>query len=443
MQEALFYISVAFSAAALVLLLVNPLWGLMAIFIMRPLVDTTWGQPLVFDLKLTEIVSSLVPLIIFFRIVFLDGKWPRSFGGMPLKWTWIICSVDAILFSALIMFREDWLMGLSVLMRHLNGVAGFYMVQAYCRNERDFLRLAWAMAIAGFFPMATGLWEGVTERHWSITVGANDVVRNIGLYHDGITIRYFSEQTLIALLLIYSLGKRSFLKTVFCIGYGLIALYVLKGALSKAGSFTIITWLVLWPILRKSVKATVGLGIGLVIACVYYAREIMDSFGFIFAREIDALQGHAERESTFAGRWEIWEEMAKAWQSLGFMDHVFGTGHMANGAHNDYLQVLFHGGYVGLGIYIVLLLGVAWLILRYALRRIDTYVIAALFVFIMWMVDTVGLVPSAYSGYQWFAWGVIGFCLRYRQDEPLRAADVSPAVASAPAPRFANLVGAA
>src|ERR1700761_6656359 len=115
MQEALLYISVAGSAAALVLLLVNPLWGLMAIFLIRPLVDTTWGQPLVFDLKLTEIVSSLVPLIIFFRMLFLDGKWTRSFSGMPLKWTWIICSADAILFSVLIMFREDGLAGLSVL----------------------------------------------------------------------------------------------------------------------------------------------------------------------------------------------------------------------------------------------------------------------------------------------------------------------------------------
>jgi len=102
---------------------------------------------------------------------------------------------------------------------------------------------------------------------------------------------------------------------------------------------------------------------------------------------------------------------------------------------------LFHGGYVGLGIYAVLLVGVSWLMLRNALRRLDTYAIAALFVFIMWMVDTVGLVPSAYSGYQWFAWGVIGFCLRYRQDEPLRVAAISPTAASAP--RFANLIGVA
>jgi hypothetical protein len=47
------------------------------------------------------------------------------------------------------------------------------------------------------------------------------------------------------------------------------------------------------------------------------------------------------------------------------------------------------------------------------------------------MVDTVGLVPSAYSGYQWFVWGLIGLGLRVRQDErrvvlPVKSVDSVP-----------------
>jgi hypothetical protein len=37
-------------------------------------------------------------------------------------------------------------------------------------------------------------------------------------------------------------------------------------------------------------------------------------------------------------------------------------------------------------------------------------------VFAMWLVDAIGLVPSLYSGYQWFVWGVIGIAVRYDQN---------------------------
>jgi O-antigen ligase len=361
---------------------------------------------------------------------------------MPLKWIWVIYSLDTVLFSSMVMFDEDWRAGLQVLMRHLNGLAGFYMVQAYCRSERDFLRLAWAMAIAGFFPMATGLFENVTGFHWRVTIAENEVVRNIGLYHDAITIRYFALQTIMSLLLIFAIGKRSIWVTIFCSLYGLVALIIVKGAYSKSGFLTLGAWMLLWPILRKNVKALVGLAAAVVVAALYYSKEVVDSFGFVFVREVAAVQGTGEIQSTFAGRWYIWMDMAKEWQAKGLMAHLFGAGHIANGAHNDYLQVLFHGGWIALGIYVALLCAVGWRIGRLLWERLDVWAIAALFVFIMWIVDTIGLVPSVYSGYQWFVWGIVGFCLRHRQDEKLRVHEEKKMVPASPK-RFANLMGVA
>ena len=439
MDEILLYIAAALSVLALILLMVKPLWGVMAIFIVRPLVDATWAQTLVFEFKLTELVSSLVPLIIFLRMI-TDDSTRRPFRDMPLKWIWLIYSIDSIMFSSLVMFDDDWRAGLSVLMRHLNGLAAFYMVQAYCRDEKDFLRFAWSLAIAGIFPMATGVVEGVTGVHWRTTLAENDVIRNIGLYHDGITIRYYALQTIMGLLLIHAIGKRSFFNTAFCLLYGLAAAFVLKGAYSKSGVLTLLAWTVLWPVLRKNMKAVVGLAAGAAIVAVYFSREIMDSIGFIFVRELGAVQGQVQLDQTFAGRWFIWTDMLKQWQGLGLIAQMFGAGKMANGAHNDYLQILFHGGWVGLVIYIALLFSIGWSIGRLMWKRLDVWAIAALFVFIMWIVDTIGLVPSAYSGYQWFVWGVIGFCLRHRQDEVLAPQAATHAAA---APRFPNLLGAA
>jgi hypothetical protein len=438
MDETLLYVAASLSVVALVMLIAKPLWGVMAIFLIRPLVDATWAQPLIFDFKVTELLSSFVPLIIFVRMIF-DDSTQRPLKDMPLKWIWLVWSLDAIMFSCLIMFEADWRGGLSVLMRHLNGVTGFYILQAYCRNERDFLRFAWVLAIAGLFPMATGLIEGITGIHWRVTLGENEVIRNIGFYHDAITIRYFALQTIMGLLLIFALGKRSNFLNAFCLFYGLTAVFVLKGAYSKSGLITLGSWVVLWPILRKNFKAMLGVTAAVVVVILYFSKEIMESVGFVFQKEIAVVAGQGRLEHAFSGRWYLWMDMAKEWQSLDPVAQLFGAGRVATGAHNDYLQVLFHGGLFGLFIYLVLLGAVGWSIARAFWQKCDIWAIAPLFVFIMWIVDTIGLVPSAYSGYQWFVWGIIGFCLRHRRDERRRAhVEIAPA---APV-RFPNLVGA-
>jgi len=438
MDQTLLYVAASLSVVALVLLIAKPLWGVMAIFLARPLVDATWAQPLILDFKLTELVSSFVPLIILFRMIFDDDR-RRPVRDMPLKWFWLVWSLDAALFSSLIMFETDWRGGLSVLMRIWNGVAGFYMLQAYCRDQDDFLRFAWALAIAGLFPVAIGVFEGVTGIHWRLTFGENDVIRNIGFYHDAITIRYFALQTIMGLLLILALGKRSLVIKSLCLLYGLATIYVLKGAYSKSGFMTLGAWALLWPLLRKNFRAMLAVAAGIVVVSLYFSQEIMDSVGFVFEREIAAVQGQEQVEHTFAGRWDIWAELVKEWQSLDQIAKLLGAGRIAAGAHNDYLQVLFHGGLVGLFIYIALLAAVGWAIGRALLERCDIWSIAPLFVFIMWIVDTIGLVPSVYSGYQWFVWGIVGFCLRHRREEKLH---VRSETALQPQVRFPNLMGA-
>ena len=439
MRESILFVSAFLTLLGLVLLLTKPLWGVIVIFIARPFVDTTWDTQVLLELKLTEIISTLVPLIIFMRMM-MDSSERRPFKDMPLKWIWIIWSVDAVFFSTNIMFQEGWLQGLQVVMRHLNGITGFYMVQAYCRSEEDFRRFAWGLVVAGIFPMAMGLYEGVTGVHWTVTLAEDNVVRNIGLYHDAITIRYFALQTLMGLLMVVSVGKKkpSVLIMTMCAGYALVAAFVVKGAYSKSGLSTLGLWLLLWPIMRKSVKGLVALGASIAVVSAYYSTELMDSAGFVFKREIGAVQGTAGVEHAFGGRWGIWTDLLSEWQALGPVAKTFGAGHLATFAHNDYIQILFHGGILGLIIYVTLLFSVGTMITRMVLQKRDVWAMAALFAFIMWMVDTMGLVPSAYSGYQWFVWGIIGYSLRHRQDEKYYRQETRRAVAPA---RFENLLG--
>jgi hypothetical protein len=442
MQDALLIAGAISSLLAIALLIFKPAWGLLAIFIVRPIVDTTFATPLLFGLKLTELVSSAVPLVILYRII-VDGGERRPFADMPLKWIWIIWSLDALIFSILIMFNQGWLDGLAVLMRHWNGLAGFYMVQAYCKDERDFRRFLWALAFAGLFPMATGVIEGLTGIHWSVTLAEGGVIRNIGLYHDAITIRCYALQTIMSLLLLMATSKtRSMLLSAFCCLYGIAAAFVIKGAYSKSGFLTLGAWLLLWPLLQKKFKTLAALGAGALLVGVYYSKEIWESVGFVFVKEIAAVEGAGAVNRTFAGRWYIWQDIFNDWQSSSQVGQWLGAGRIAFNAHNDYLQILIHGGLIGVGIYVLLLASVGWSIAGLLLKRCDTWAVAALLAFIMWMVDTIGLVPSAYSGYQWFVWGIIGYSLRKRQDEARQVEQPAGESVAGPVPRrFENLLG--
>jgi len=414
----LFLIGIVGTVLTAVLLLFAPAWGILAALLSKPIVDTTFDQPAILGLKLTELISGVVPLFILIRAFFATDA-ERSLRRMPLYPIWLIWSIYAAFFSSLIMYGESVLEGVNVFFRHLNGLAGFYMAQAYfCRDERLTRRFFLCLAIAAIFPVATGTIEALTGHHWRITLGEGNVIRGVGLYHDGITIRYYALQGILALLVLSALyWQRQRLLRVAALVYGLFAALVIQRAYSKSGILTLGSWALLWPLLLRKYKSLAVVAVVAVIGIGWYGAELMDAGGFIFHKEVAALQGTGGVNRTFAGRWYTWQEMMEEWRGFDTLAQLFGAGRVATGAHNDYLQILYHGGMVGLSIYLLLLALIFRRVVLNLLRRIDVFSVAALLALIMWMVDTIGLVPSAYSGYQWFVWGVVGVCFRRRADE--------------------------
>jgi hypothetical protein len=415
---------------ALILLVFRPAWGVLLIFIARPFVDTTWDTQVFAGLKLTEIFSGAVPLILLAHLC-LPGSREQSLSRMPLRGVWIAWSLYVAIFSSFILYSEDVSSGFNILFRHLNGFIGFYMVQAYFSQGDRPKYFLWALAIAGLFPMAQGLIENVTGVHWKVTLGEGNLIRNIGMYHDAITIRYYALQTILALLLLSALYmKRRLLLQLLAMGYGLVCALVVHGAYSKSGTLTLGSWVLLWPLLLRRFKALAVMGVLGAGVAIAYAPVLVKSFETIFAKEINVLEGDGGMDRTFSGRWYTWQEMMLQWQEFGTFAKLFGAGQVATGAHNDYIQVLYHGGMVGLGLYILLLVTLLARVGRDLWHKADPWSVAALLVMIMWLIDTIGLVPSAYSGYQWFAWGVVGLAMRRRQDA-LRAERAAPLAAVA------------
>jgi O-antigen ligase len=421
----MFALSLTLGILSLVLLAVRPTLGIPAVFIARPFVDTLWPD-MIGPIRPTEVYSVAVPFLVMIHLAFASGS--SSFRRMPMRWLWVIWVIDVAMFSGMILYNNKVADGFNIFFRHLNGFVGFYMLQAWFADERYTKRLLSAMVIAGVFPMATGVYEALTGDHWKITLGEGGLIRNIGMYHDGITIRYLALQTILAVTLFTTLYlHRRWISSLLSTAYGAVCAFVMYGAYSKAGIVTLGSWLLIWPTLLRKVRTLVVFGVAGLILAGAYSDKIVDTVSVVFNKEIGVAQGELGVDRSFSGRWYTWKAMLEERESFTSTQRLFGSGQMALGAHNDYIQVLFHGGVVGLLLYIGLLLGIFVRIVLDLLRRMDPWSVAALLAFIMWMVDTIGLVPSAYSGYQWFVWGIIGLAFRKRDDARRAARVAAPA----------------
>ena len=175
--------------------------------------------------------------------------------------------------------------------------------------------------------------------------------------------------------------------------------------------------------------------LGVIAVCV--DNGVFTNMNRVFNKEVGALTGAGKSERVFAGRVYIWRALLNEWKEKSILQKTFGSGEMAVGSHNDYMMMLFHGGIVGLLLYLVLLTSIGIRILFNLNERAGPLNIGSFMAYIMWLTDSIGLVPSAYSGYQWFVWGIIGLGMRMHNDEKLQKIDASDRllqVAVAPPP---------
>ncbi len=412
------YAAIALLCVSVLTLVVNPVIGIPLVFIAKPFIDATFDQAVLLDFRLTELTAVLVPLGIAGHLLFSgeEGRLDR----MPLKGIWMLYAADVCVFSGLIAYNQGLLEGAEVLLRHLNGLVGFYMLQRFFQSEARLKGLLLALAAAGLFPVAVGLYQLVTGTVWRYEQ-SEGVIRNIGLWHDAVSLRVYALQTILAVLLYGAMyaQRTNVPGALLTWTYTGLATAVLLKTYSKSGIFTLAAWTACWTLLRRRYAALALVIAGGGVFAVWYGEGLIADILQIYHKELGFLSGTVEKTRTFAGRWYGWQEMLADWQHLHWAAKLFGSGKAAIGAHNDYLQILFHGGALGLGIYVSLLLAIGARILGDLRRATDPLSVGALMLFIMWMVDAVGLVPSAYPGYQWFVWGMVGLSFaRHAQGHP-------------------------
>jgi O-Antigen ligase len=428
---ALLYISIALAFACALALTLNPVAGILALTLTKPIIDTAFYAPLVFGLTLTQMFGATVPMIMFGHMFAQGGRNAVRF--MPMRMTWMVYMGYAFIFSLIIVYQEGVQNGLDVFFRHTNGFVGFYMLQAFFRDDRRLRQLVTMFLLAGVFPIVTTFYQIVTGVQWHQHLAhmeSEGFTRSSGLYYHILTVRYYVYQTLIGILLYWSMvyRPRVWLKMIGVV-LGLLALVVLYRTYSKAGYLTIGLWMILWGVIQKKYVFLALLMLSLLVVMPFFASDLGDVVYQVFHKEVAALEGEKTGEAAFSGRIYAWERMLDEQSKLGVFAQVFGSGHMMIGAHNDYIMMLFHGGLIGFLIYLFLLASAGWRVVSELRRRVDPLGVAALMVYLAFLIDTVGLTPSSYPHFQWLVWGVIGLSLRRGHDSATKfASEQAPAV---------------
>lgn len=424
-MEMLPHIAVGLGLISILCLIASPTVGMVVVFIAKPFIDASWDLQFPFGLRPTEVFSALIPLILLAHMAVARNE--KSLMRMPLKGMWLAYSVYILFFSMMIAYNDELKTGANIFFRYINGIVGFYFLQAFFRQGDRFKWFLWALILGGLFPMSLGLYQALTGFQWR-EAQAEGLVRNIGIWHDAVNMRAYALQTILGLLLYSALyvKTRNVPLKVMAMAYVAISTVVMMKAYSKAAMLVFALWVLCWTILRRQSAVLALLGIAGLLVTTYYAGDLLAQIGTLFHKELGFVSGKVEGKMTFQGRWFGWMEMMAEWERLPAMSQLFGSGQIATGAHNDFLQMLFHGGIVGVVMYLSLLIVIGVRIGRNLFAKADEMAVAALMVYLMWLVDTVGLVPSAYPAEQWLVWGLIGMSLRMRADaareEPMREA---------------------
>lgn len=407
-------LAVACTITIVLVSLFNIKWGILLAIATKPIIDASWNHYF-FGVNTLQIIGVFFPTLVIVKSV-LAGK---SFRDIPYSNMWLIYLFYNFFSASLILFNKlDPKTILNVSLRVLNGYVGYYMLQTYFYKKSEFKKLLLAFLCAGLFPMAMGIYQAYAGVVWQARSTTGGLARNVGLYHDIGNFKLYSFQTLAAIWLYsayFPAKKWSIVRSGIIACYGLACGTVIYKAFSKAAFATLGSWLTIWLIFKRHYVTFIIILCTILGINIILDNQLLTNLQTVFLKESTAIhEDSTEREKmmTFAGRWYLWENILNSWNEKPILAKIFGSGDSGGYAHNDYLRNLLSGGILGLFIYILLLCSMGIGVIKRLFKGRSDINLIALAVFSMWMIDSIGLVPSYYPSYQWLVWGIIGLSFK-------------------------------
>jgi len=351
--------------AILVLSVKNLRLFILVYIALRSLITIFYKVNLVGGLSVLEFAGFIFPAIVLYHWAAKE-KFKVLFPGYlriySLVLLWILFSNLTSIFN----YGFRGLESLSSFFRILNGYSVFMVFPLIFKEQKDIDALINAFLFSTLFPLLQGLLQilfgpGILGMSTSISGGdQTDFVMYYGLYYkyDG----YAWAALLGGLLLIYKISKvnsmksasnaKSLIYIALLISFVTLASITLSRALFI--SLIIIMGFIFIELKRyQKIAFTIAILILIFIAGSFFQTRIKQ----LLQRseyEIGVMRGEVPADYAFHGRMSLWRTSLKEFNKSPLLQRSIGT-RVYVGPHSDYLQWLFSFGYVGLGLYIFLI----------------------------------------------------------------------------------------
>lgn len=158
----------------------------------------------------------------------------------------------------------------------------------------------------------------------------------------------------------------------------------------------------------KQIVTFIVIGIAALLTLFYVNDTYLDNR--LFDRFSDL------SEDGGSGRDQIWEYVLNAYQNSDFTDQVFGHGHYkvsllghATAAHNDFIEVLYDYGFIGLIIYLAIHISIIINIVRFRKKKrfFSNHYTVMWIIFLVMSLVSILIVQQRYLIYMGVFWGAI------------------------------------
>jgi hypothetical protein len=430
----------AFGLIMLLLIAKDIKYFVLAYILARPVLACFWGVGILGSFNILEISASLFPLLL------IGYHARRSFqnvvGPMGVLYTglvmWVLASNCLKQYSGY--DASDVVNSYSYFVRILNGYAAFVVFPLVFDNRRDRERLMTVFLLATVFPLLQGLVQivlGPSAFGMATSQLARGEMGDYTMYY-GFYYKYegYAWASLLGTMLVgYKIASDQGSRDLrVCLFASLGVLYLLLASMTLSRLLVVelaITYAIGVPaVIARARQYGGGLGrLGFVLATVlcigmFFLRgflgERLEQLMTRSDKEVQVLAGEEDVQHGFHGRVGLWESQLARFNECSLIERVTGT-NIAGGPHSDYVNWLAQYGYVGLGLYLMTVLGLTFGSINrlMSVRRCGdlaarAYAYTVVTALCVWLAAGIIHTPSRYPDQSCFTMGIAGILFANR-----------------------------
>lgn len=379
-----------------------PYRALYVCFLIKPIMDMSYSYSFAGGLTLGRILSVLVVFNMLFVIIKDIGNL-FIVRGKYFVFIWILLSLLSFSMSGVI----DFVDGLEALFRYMNFLLPFLAMPFLIRRDVDLFFAI--IALASILPIAIAVLQigGFQIGYFENTIGS--LVRARGFFHDIFTNRLYFLYGIVGSVY-FIVNNNSIKIKIFSITLYLLSSLSMFFMFSKSG-YIILTLFFILLVVNLNLKFKFIAVIPVIIAALFFLFISFDTITAVYQKEINFILGNEKIERLFQGRVFGWKDALENWIESSALEKFFGQGAIASGMHNDFLRILVCNGLLGLFLHI-LFLGYIFVKLFFPTRCDNKFINQlSMVLFVTFMVDSIGLVPTLYPAYNWLVWGIFSYSL--------------------------------